>query len=1113
MICRKFSLCFTIILSLSLSCFNLLPSQNDTLHFLGNKNYPPFSFIDENGNPAGFAVDLIHEVAAESNLNINLELKNWHHAYQGLLYKSADGIIAMSRSKEREPDFAFTIPHSFLSHVMIARPFVTAETLDEIKTLNVLVQRNDVMHHHLLKNVLADSIILADTFDELFTLFNAGVGDVLIVSKIHAYYFYEKYFLKNYQIITLPINPMPLCFAVQHDNELLLAKLNEGLYVLQTSGRIDELFQKWFTVEMSETMPEFLSAWWKYLSIILVLLAFGFIAWNRGLRRQVERQTERLKRELNAKTQTEKQLQTVVQRLTIAQKSAGIGIWELDLLNYDLYWDDGMFALYEKDKDKVKANYEGWIASLHPDFKEAALKEFEDCIKNKRDFASTFKISISSKKQKYIRAFAKIIYNKKNIATKAVGVNWDVSKRKAEEKVNDVIYSISQAAVFSENLVGFMEKIRFELSRVVDTTNFFIGLLEEETGSLYLPFMKDNVEEFKYFPIKNSISSYVISQKKSLLFYAEDLEELNKQGVIQRAGGKAEVWLGVPLRIENQIIGLIVLQSYTNRNAITLEHARILEHIAPQLSLSIKRKKIQDELIQSEETLRKTAAQLKEAQIIARIGNFEWNEDTRQFSFSDEIYQIFGIVRKNENPDFEEFKKLVHSGDSHNLFTLLEEAATQKKPFETECRIFNRETGEPRIIIIKGKPVLRNEKQTGIFSGILQDITEQKEIEYELKAAKENAEQSDKLKSAFLANMSHEIRTPMNSILGFSQILTEAESPEELEKYTEIINSNGEHLLRLIDEIIDISKVEAGLMKVDKESFYLEALAENTLCQFAENYKVKENQVNLLLHPPKNRIGMISADQTKLRQVLINLIYNALKFTNKGHVALDFEIRNETSICFKISDTGIGIPQDKQTDIFDRFMQINTNEVSKTTGAGLGLALCKSYVKLMGGEIWVESELDIGSAFYFTIPFQRAESDFSEVDLQSKIKFEVHKIHTILVAEDDKDSFLYIRAALRKLNFEILHAENGLDAVELCRKNQNIDLVLMDIRMPEMNGLIATQKIKNFRKDLPIIAQTAYAMDGDREKALEAGCDDYISKPVKRAVLLEKLKTYLLNKV
>jgi signal transduction histidine kinase/ActR/RegA family two-component response regulator len=380
----------------------------------------------------------------------------------------------------------------------------------------------------------------------------------------------------------------------------------------------------------------------------------------------------------------------------------------------------------------------------------------------------------------------------------------------------------------------------------------------------------------------------------------------------------------------------------------------------------------------------------------------------------------------------------------------------------------------------------------------------------ELKHAKERAEQSDMLKSAFLANMSHEIRTPMNGILGFSQLLLETESKEELVEFVDVINKNGNHLLSLISDIIDISKIEAGMLTLSKTLFRLNELMEEVYELFARDSKVlggvMKLNVNYSLADGEDEIY---TDRTRLKQVLINLLSNACKFTERGYVELGYTL-HESDLVFYVKDTGIGLDYDQQQYVFERFMQATVNHQPKHEGTGLGLAISKAFVKLFEGDIWAESEPGLGSVFVFTLPFNhggeftlksyRQKSNLMEFNWKEKV---------ILVAEDVTTNFLLIKTALNKTGVQLIWAKNGLEAVEKCQSTEHIDLILMDVRMPQMDGFEATQIIRKMLPDIPIIAQTSYAMDGDREKSLASGCTDYISKPFNIKDFVSLISSYL----
>jgi CheY-like chemotaxis protein/nitrogen-specific signal transduction histidine kinase len=389
------------------------------------------------------------------------------------------------------------------------------------------------------------------------------------------------------------------------------------------------------------------------------------------------------------------------------------------------------------------------------------------------------------------------------------------------------------------------------------------------------------------------------------------------------------------------------------------------------------------------------------------------------------------------------------------------------------------------------------------------DITDLKQTELELIEAKEKAEESERLKSVFLANMSHEIRTPMNGILGFAELLKEPNlTIEEQQDFIRTIGISGKRMLNTINNIVDVSRIESGLMNVSIKETNINENIEFTYKFFKPEAEIKGLQLlykNSL--PPKEAI--IKTDNDKVYTILTNLIKNAIKFTDIGSIEFGYEKKGDY-LEFFVKDTGIGISGSQKKIIFERFRQGNESFKRDYEGAGLGLSICKSYIEMLDGKIWVESEEGEGSKFYFTIPYNAVPVEKKEIKNAFTIEYKEAqgKSLKIIVAEDDETSFLIIRNMLKKISKEVLHAKTGVEAIDYCHNNTDIDLILMDIRMPDIDGFKATQEIRKFNKNVIIIAQTAYGFSSDREKAIEAGCNDYVSKPINKALLYELINKH-----
>lgn len=376
----------------------------------------------------------------------------------------------------------------------------------------------------------------------------------------------------------------------------------------------------------------------------------------------------------------------------------------------------------------------------------------------------------------------------------------------------------------------------------------------------------------------------------------------------------------------------------------------------------------------------------------------------------------------------------------------------------------------------------------------------------ELSISKEKAEESDRLKTAFLANISHEIRTPMNGIMGFANLLSDPNtSIENQTKFIDIIKKSGERMLDTLNGLMEMSKLETGQVKIHLNNINLNEELKNLHTFFKLEASCKNLLFNLLL-PKNSDLLVIETDRDKLNGILSNLIKNAIKYSETGSVDFGYEIYNDC-IEFFVRDTGIGIPKERQKAIFDRFVQADLKDVKVLEGSGLGLSISKSYIEMLNGEITLESNEGQGSKFRFTIPL--TINNKKQVNKETNIKNIDYSKFKILIVEDEEVAMDYLTIILKDQFEKILCAKNGIEAVEVFSKNKDIDLILMDVKMPEMGGYEATKKIREINTSVGVIAQTAYALHGDREKAINAGCNDYITKPIKKEELLLKINKLL----
>ncbi|PCH54215.1 MAG: hypothetical protein COC22_00675 [Flavobacteriaceae bacterium] len=651
--------------------------------------------------------------------------------------------------------------------------------------------------------------------------------------------------------------------------------------------------------------------------------------------------------------------------------------------------------------------------------------------------------------------------------------------------------------LFTEGMGEIFKPTSFIFSAKSENSKVFS--IKIKTGNL--SFGNLNISQFKKLPNESQI---LISNSVQML--ATMLERLN---------------LEQKLKEERDTFKRVSEERFVNlkSNIIKLKQSRsaslnLIEDLSDE---NEKRKLSETRLKESEERSRSVAQTAVDAIITINSAGIimTWNKAAKKifgYSSKEMVNQNLSkiIPKKFIKGHNAGIKRVNEGGKKNTIGKIIELSALRKNKteFSVEISLSNWETNNKKY-----------------YTGIIRDITVRKKAELlllktnaKLIAAKEKAEESDRLKSAFLTNMSHEIRTPMNGILGFSSLLKEPGlSGAKQQKYIEIIEKSGNRMLNTINDIIDISKIDSEQMLVLIE----DADISEQLIDLFHFFEPQCNEKGLMLNLDssfKLEHILIQTDKLKFNSIFTNLIKNAIKYTDAGEISIGC-IKKEKHIEFHVKDTGIGVPAGRQQAIFNRFEQADIEDKRAFQGSGLGLAIVKAYVEMLGGEIWLNSEENKGTTFFFTLPFKNKKNSISktiknqteEINILKKTENATRKLK-ILIAEDDEASSMYLSTILESFNCEILYSSNGAEAVEMYQNNRDIDIILMDLKMPILDGYKATRKIRELNKSVFIIAQTAYSLAGDEDKAIQAGCNAYLFKPIQKEKLIGLMNTFIKKK-
>jgi two-component system, sensor histidine kinase and response regulator len=1305
----------------------------------GDQFYPPYEFINDQGEPDGFNVELFRELAKELNLNYELYLEPWMQVRKEIESGEIDVVTGMMISSERAQSVEFGLPHSVMTQGIFTRKDSEINGLEDLKGLEVIVQEGDFMHDYLLKTRMTEKIIAVPDQLTALRLLEDGKHDAALMGNFQGAYLLQKHHLKKVALKSSDIEPQKYAMAAKAGADELIWTLNMGLYQLKTNGTYDELYNKWFGiyqegyqykkmepyifglvlfvlilgifllllrrqvkrtirklsasesrfkaiselspvgmgiihketfVEVSQRLsditgysPEELigrhvsllhfskAEFFRVHNNLLEQLAYkGFgscedqlrrkdgkgidviitsgriendahldhfiftctdITFQKSAQQEIYITHERLRiqlensplavietdENLNIKTwspqaehffgwrkeealgknilqfpRVEKGEEIVVenvlrrlvsgsqkrnvsinqnytrdgsvlhcewynsavydkkgrfislfsmvnnvtdlraaerknqldqQRLYWTIDAAKIGMWEWHVPTDYIQINDNYATILGYQKEELPPHIDTWKNLTHPEDLTRAMELISQHFLNP-NVVYEMEIRMQHKKGHWVTILDRgsvISHTEQGQPLLMVGTHTDITMTKAAQK------QVEQNEVRLKSMVSLMQKasagvqdlLDFALEEALHLTESQIGYIytfDDATQKFEMETCSNNAMEQCTLPPRACIEltdagiwGEAVRQRQAII-----LNNFEEQHPLKKGYPEGHVpikkFMTVPVISNDQIVMVIGVANkevdYTNSDILQLSV------LMDTIWRMIEKKKADTQLKKLSVATEQSPASII---ITDTEGKIEFANDrfisTTGYSFDELRGHVLRIMRPTHTPEpaFSELWDTIKSGQNWK-------GEHQNK----------RKSGEQYWEAINISSIRNGEEEITNYVIVSEDISNEKMLQLELIAAKEKAEENDNLKTAFLNNLSHEVRTPLNAIVGFSEFLADEEiAADKRTIYARTIVRSSTQLLNLMENIINMAIIESGQVKFNKNPVSINQLLNDVYNQILVS--TSKNDVTLRVNSMISKVNdEVIIDQTKVVQILFNLLGNAFKFTDKGLIQFGCKIDN-SQLVFHVEDTGIGFPEDKRELLFEKFRQGNNSLTGLNDGMGLGLSISKSYIDLMGGSIRLNSTTNNGTSIEFTIPYQPVITNQSEQVAVDKNRLKPNS--TLLVADDVEVNHLIIVEMLDEHNLTIFYARNGEEAIELVKNHPEINLVLMDLKMPVMDGYKATNEIKKMKPDLPVIAQTAYALSGDKEKALAAGCDDYISKPIKQEALIQMLRKHL----
>ncbi len=733
-------------------------------------------------------------------------------------------------------------------------------------------------------------------------------------------------------------------------------------------------------------------------------------------------------------------------------------IWQTDRQGNVIYFNHSWSLFTGKqnnDSFRIK-----WLELIHPQDRALYQTTIDQAVRSQKSFSVEYRIHHHSGEYRWIEAIYNRSYKAENDNSGYIWLGIDVTERKTLEE------GLIRYKMLAEKIRDTILFVKMN-GEIIDVNNAAIDLYG---------YNREELLKLKVFDLIKEGKSIAIEEMKkgdaTGLFF--ETFHINKAGRL------------IPVEV--------------SAKATTIKDERVIVCIIRDIS---ERKNSQNALIDSEEKFRQVFHNSADAIFLQEV------RENGTHGKLIEVNQTAGEMFQYSYEEFFEFddpiSKLIDSSDVERYYKEL----FKKNQISGQVQAKRKDCSLIPVELLCNHCYL-NEKKVAIT--MARDISERLLVEQALKTAKEEAESANQAKSEFLANMSHEIRTPLNGIVGMVNLMRLTNLNREQQENIKIIKTCVDALLNVINDILDFSKIEAGKMEIKTKKIDIKSLIEHTIKAQAPIASSKGIDLNYAFSASTPRY--IKGDLHRIQQILNNLISNAIKFTDNGEIWVKvktlFADEIQARLLFVVADTGIGIAEEKRQQIFESFSQVDGSFTRRFGGTGLGLAITKQLVELMGGEIWVESEPGVGSRFFFQLTFALAEIEDQKPQISSNYA-KINQKYKILITDDDKVNQLVISRMLKECDYQVDSVSNGFEAIKMVEKN-NYDIILMDIQMPEMDGIETTKRIREINKKIPVLAITAYALHGDREKFLSLGMDGYISKPIKVETLVLEIEKCLTHK-